>query len=103
MLIVIDTNLWVSGLLWRGLPWRLLRLVEKGQVTLCMTPTMVAELAEVLAYERLHPRLRQLELTPADLIAHVLAVASLFDVPDSAKVPMPHRSLFILPCRRPAA
>jgi len=20
--IVIDTNLWVSGLLWRGLPWR---------------------------------------------------------------------------------
>jgi putative PIN family toxin of toxin-antitoxin system len=88
VLIVIDTNLWVSGLLWRGFPWRILRLVEKGQVTLCMTPTMVAELAEVLAYERLHPRLRQLELTPADLIAHVLAVASLFDVPDSAQTPI---------------
>jgi len=103
MFIVIGTNLWVSGLLWQGLPWRLLRLAEQDQVTLCMTPTMVAELAEVLTYERLHPRLQQLELTPADLIAHVLTVASLFDVPDSAKVPMPHRSLFILPCRRPAA
>jgi len=88
VLIVIDTNLWVSGLLWRGLPWRLLRLAEKGQVTLCMTPTMVAELAEVLTYERLHLRLQQLDLTPADLIAHVLAVVSLFDVPDSAQVPI---------------
>lgn len=88
MFIVIDTNLWVSGLLWRGLPWRLLRLAEQGQVTLCMTPTMVAELAGVLTYERLYPRLQQLELTPADLIAHVLTVASLFDVPDSAKVPI---------------
>jgi predicted nucleic acid-binding protein len=49
---------------------------------------MISELAEVLAYERLHPRLQQLELTPADLIAHVLAVASLFDIPDSAHVPI---------------
>jgi len=49
---------------------------------------MVAELAEVLAYERLHLRLQQLDLTPADLIAHVLAVASLFDVPDSAQIPI---------------
>jgi predicted nucleic acid-binding protein len=36
MHIVIDTNIWVSGLLWRGLPWRLLRLAETGVVEICM-------------------------------------------------------------------
>jgi putative PIN family toxin of toxin-antitoxin system len=85
VLVVIDTNLWVSGLLWRGMPWRLLRLAERGRVTLCMAPAMVAELAEVLTYERLQPRLQQLGLTPAALIAYVLNVASIFEVPESKK------------------
>jgi len=60
--IVIDTNIWVSGLLWRGMPWNLLRLAEQGQVELCMAPSMLAELAAVLSYERLQPRLEQLDL-----------------------------------------
>jgi uncharacterized protein len=55
--IVIDTNIWISGLLWRGMPWNLLHLAEKGQVELCMAPPMLVELSEVLKYERLRPRL----------------------------------------------
>ena len=82
MLVVIYTNLWVSGLLWRGMPWRLLRLAEQGQVTLCTSPAMVAELAKVLTHERLQPRLQQLGLSPAALIAYVLNVASVFEVPE---------------------
>jgi predicted nucleic acid-binding protein len=34
--IVIDTNVWVSGLLWRGMPWKLLCLAEEGEVELCI-------------------------------------------------------------------
>ena len=60
MRIVIDTNIWVSGLLWRGMPWKLLCLVEAGEVELCMAPSMFVELVKVLAYERLQPRLEQL-------------------------------------------
>ena len=85
MLVVIDTNLWVSGLLLRGMPWRLLRLAERRRVRLCTAPAMVAELAEVLTYERLQPRLQQLGLTPAALIAYVLNVASIFEVPEPEK------------------
>jgi len=79
--VVIDTNLWISGLLWRGLPGKVLRLAEAGQVELCMTPAMLAELAEVLAYERFQPRLAQLGLTTSDLVAYALKLASVFDVP----------------------
>jgi putative PIN family toxin of toxin-antitoxin system len=50
--VVIDTNIWVSGLLWRGMPWKLLCLAEAGQVELCVAPSMLVELGEVLAYGR---------------------------------------------------
>jgi len=74
--IVIDTNIWVSGLLWRGMPWKLLRLAEAGEIELCMAPSMLVELAEVLSYERLQPRLEQLGLTPAELVAYAMNLAS---------------------------
>lgn len=67
MRLVIDTNLWISGLLWRGLPWQLLKLAEAGLVELCMTPPMVSELAEVLAYPKLASRLEQFDVTAEDL------------------------------------
>jgi len=75
--IVIDTNIWVSGLLWRAMPWNLLRLAGKGQVELCMAPAMVDELATVLTYERLQPRLEQLSLTPSELVVYTLNLASI--------------------------
>jgi hypothetical protein len=81
MRIVIDTNVWVSGLLWRGMPWKLLCLAEAGEVELCITPSMLVELAEVLSYERLQPRLQQLGLTPEELVAYALNLASIFEVP----------------------
>ena len=80
MRIVIDTNIWVSGLLWRGMPWKLLGLAEAGEVELCIAPSMLVELAEVLSYERLQPRLEQLGLTPEELVAYALNLASIFEV-----------------------
>jgi putative PIN family toxin of toxin-antitoxin system len=79
--IVIDTNIWVSGLLWRGLPWRLLRLSESGVVEICMAAPMLGELAEVLHYERLEERLRQIESDPDELVAFALHWATFFHVP----------------------
>lgn len=79
MRLVIDTNIWISGLLWRGMSHELLRLAEKGQVTLCLTADTLAELSRVLGYKRLQPRLKQLGLLPADLIAYVLTLTTLFE------------------------
>lgn len=80
MRVVIDTNIWVSGLLWRGLPWELLRLANANQVEICAAPPMLAELERVLNYERLQPRLTQLELRVADLMTYVLNLVSLFEL-----------------------
>ncbi|TEU19946.1 MAG: putative toxin-antitoxin system toxin component, PIN family [Anaerolineales bacterium] len=86
MRIVIDTNIWVSGLLWRGMPWKLLCLAEAGKVELCMAPAMLDELAEVLSYERLQPRLTQLGLTPAELVAYAVDLVSIFEVLEGPRI-----------------
>jgi putative PIN family toxin of toxin-antitoxin system len=79
--VVLDTNIWVSGMLWRGLPWKVLRLAETHAVEPCMAPEMLAELADVLAYERLRPRLDQLGVEPVELVSYAMSLATLFDVP----------------------
>jgi putative PIN family toxin of toxin-antitoxin system len=81
MRVVLDTNIWISGLLWRGLPWKLLRLAEARQVEICMAPSILEELERVLAYERLQPRLRQLGLSPEELAAYVMDIVVMFELP----------------------
>ncbi len=80
MRIVIDTNIWVSGLLWTGDAWRLLKLAEQGDVEICIAYPMLLELEEVLAYPRLQPRLQELQQTPAQLAAYTLSLATPFDI-----------------------
>jgi len=55
MPIVIDTNVWVSGMLWQGAPWELLRLARRQGDSL-HAPRYPDELADVLSHERIRPR-----------------------------------------------
>jgi len=78
--IVVDTNVWISGLLWRGPSWRLLKLAEAGAIEICVAYAMLLELEEVLAYPQFEPRLDELEQTPAQLALFAMSLALAFDV-----------------------
>ena len=80
MRIVIDTNIWISGLLWKGDGWRLLKLAEAGKIELCLAYPMVLELEEVLNYERFQARLQMLDVTSTQLAAYALTLATALDV-----------------------
>jgi len=47
--LVLDTNVVVSGLLWDGMPRRLMRLVRSEGVVLYSSSPLLAELTDVLA------------------------------------------------------
>ena len=100
MRIVIDTNIWISGLLWSGAPWQLLRLAELSQITICMSPPMLQELRQVLAYPLLQPRIEQLGFNQADLIAYVLNLTSLFQIEPIFETPIvtadPNDDMFLV-------
>lgn len=57
MRIVLDTNVIVSALIWGGTPYKLLQAATEGDIDLYTSPTLLAELREVLAREHLASRL----------------------------------------------
>ena len=86
MRIVIDTNIWVSGLLWKGLPWELLHLAESEEIEVCMAPAMIEELTRVLAYPKLQSRLQQLRLSSEELITYAIELSSIFEIPEDNSI-----------------
>ena len=80
MRVVIDTNIWVSGLLWKGDAWRLLNLAEAGAIRICLAYPMLLELEEVLSYPRFAPRVAALGYTPAQLASYALTLSTAVNV-----------------------
>lgn len=71
MKVVIDTNIWVSGLLWGGLPNQVLQRVRQGVVQALATEPLLAEIARTFAYPKLQPKLQQRQETPSSLLLTV--------------------------------
>jgi len=46
--VVLDTNVVVSGLIWRNAPRQILDAARERRITLCTSSVLLAELAEVL-------------------------------------------------------
>jgi putative PIN family toxin of toxin-antitoxin system len=57
MRVVLDTNVVVSGLIWGGKPYQLLRAATDGEIELFTSPLLLDELREVLARGHLVSRL----------------------------------------------
>ena len=52
MRAIIDTNILVAALFWRGTPHRLLEQVRSGALTPISSPVLFAELTEVISREK---------------------------------------------------
>jgi uncharacterized protein len=68
MKIVLDVNVWVSGLLWRGVPKQILDLAQDGIVTIFVSEPILSELEEVLSREKFQSRMRSIGITTEDLM-----------------------------------
>ena len=87
MRIVADTNTVVSGLLWQGAPRRLIDLARAQVFTLCSSPVLLAELAEladVFGRKKFERRILGASLT-ADLL--VQSYTRLADVVEAPSLP----------------
>ena len=48
MKVVIDVNVWVSGLLWGGVPAQVLQLAQQEQIESCISSELLLELETTL-------------------------------------------------------
>lgn len=63
MKIVVDTNIFVSGWLWGGIPARLFRLARTHQLIICASEPILAELETTLGKQKLQVKLQSLSFT----------------------------------------
>lgn len=84
MRVVLDTNVIISGLLWKGPPKTLFDLVQTGKLTPCLTPGILQEVRRVLQYPKILKPLNAAGMSPDDVIGHLVKEALIF--PDESLV-----------------
>ncbi len=88
--IVLDTNVWVSALLWGGKPAEIIQKAEQGKVSILITEDIIAEISRVLAYPKLEKIYRTANKRKQDLIEQVLKIAKFVKVTNKVEVIQEH-------------
>ena len=68
MLLVIDTNVLLSGLLWRGPPHTLLGKARDGAIDLVLSAALIEELLDVIARPKFSDILARTSRTPKRIL-----------------------------------
>ncbi len=68
MRIVCDTSVATSGVLWSGIPAKILNLAEERLIEFCGTMKTIAEFKRVLGYEEFRKRIHQLNLDVSSIV-----------------------------------
>jgi putative PIN family toxin of toxin-antitoxin system len=85
--IVLDTNIVMSALLWRGPPYQLLRAIrEQPAVQLCSSPALLAELTDVLTRPAASRQLAHIGATALHLIADYIESIELHEPTDIPRI-----------------
>jgi uncharacterized protein len=76
MRVVADTNIIVSGLLWKGNPRRVLDAAREGRIDLFTSAVLLTELEDVLNREKFSQRLVSVGVSARELVLGYAALAS---------------------------
>jgi putative PIN family toxin of toxin-antitoxin system len=78
---VIDTNVLLSGLLWRGTPHALIQQVRTSALTLISSPALLAELGDVIRRPKFQTILSRSHTDPERMLSGLRQLAEIFDPP----------------------
>ena len=79
MRAVVDTNVLVSGLLWRGAPHALIELARAGTFDLISSPKLLTELDRVLRRPKFRTILARSRTNPRRLLREIGRLAEIVD------------------------
>ena len=80
MQVVADTNIVISGLLWRGNPRQILDAAHDGIIGLFTSFMLLEELEDVLSREKLAESLEAAGVTAHELVLGYAALATMIEV-----------------------
>lgn len=70
--VVCDTNILISGLLWKGAPRQVLSFVESARIRLFTSRALLLEMERVLSYPRIRKILIKAGLREVDILRWVV-------------------------------
>ena len=79
MRAVLDTNVLLSGLFWRGTPHALIEQVRAGALTMMSRPSLLAELADVLNRPKFQAILSRSNTDPEQTLAELRRLVEIID------------------------
>lgn len=88
MRVVIDTNVLVSGLLWRGPPHTVIEYIRDGTLTFVTSPALLAEFDDVIHRPKFRTILSKCRITPDELLEELRQLAELIIDPTPLLVPV---------------
>ena len=77
MKLVVDSNVLLSGLLWRGAPYRLIEQARDGKAELFSSPALLSELGEALGRPRFSDALARSGCDAEFILGEIQAIVTL--------------------------
>lgn len=87
MKVLLDTNIWISGLLWGGNPRKIIQLALAEQIVIYSSKLLIDELEATLVYPKLQRRLEKLEITAEELLVEVSQIIQLSEPVSLSSIP----------------
>ncbi len=78
--VVLDTNVWVSAILWGGLPAKIVSLAEKKSIEIILSEEILREINRILGYNRLREVYEQAGVSKDALMSIIVTIGRLVDV-----------------------
>lgn len=82
MKVVIDVNVWISGLLWGGVPAKILRLAFDQKITSYVSAELIRELEVTLRRPKFETRLAKRNQTTEGLLVIATTLSKFVDIND---------------------
>ena len=82
---VFDTNVLISGILWRGIPFQLLRQAEKGSLRIYTSLEILAEVHRVVHYPKFQQYVDNQKASPGELFAKIASLCTIIQVDQVVK------------------
>lgn len=88
--VVLDTNVWVSALLWGGKPAAVIKAAEEGRIGIFASEEIIAEISQVLNYPKIAKTYQSEGVLHEELIEAVLKVVKFVEVTKKNSVVVEH-------------
>ena len=101
MRVVLDTNVVASALLWGGTPERLIDLAGEGSLECFTSEALLSELAGILGRSKFAAKLRQKNLSAAEIVARYREIAQSVEAAPIEEAPLRDPDDAAVACLRP--